>query len=128
MKDDDQNQIGSPALIQTHADKIVIHTEPRISANKLAEYVTADPYRQKAILRDSKYAKTVLVVPYKRTRAYIPYAFSSTCLDIDMLVTRAKEIESENESPDISDWLRSDNTNSAAALRYIATVAPELSW
>jgi hypothetical protein len=110
------------------SDKIKVHTEPRISANKLAEYVIADPSRQKAIIRDAKFAKTVIIVPYSKTRAFIPRAFAPDSLDIDKLVRRAEEIERENEADGISDWHHGDNTRSALALKKIAALAPELSW
>jgi|GEM_PF-1228130 len=116
---------------QVEAGKIIIHKEPRISANKLAEYVVADPTRQKAIIRDCKFARKVVIVHYKKTRDFIARAFAPDSLDIDKLVRRAEEIERENAEAgvhEISDWLRNDNANSALALKKIAVVAPDLSW
>jgi hypothetical protein len=109
-------------------EDIIVHHEPRISANKLAEYVVADPSRQKTILKDAKFAKKVVIVGYKGARGCVPYAFSENSLNIDVLVERAKKIEAENDAPGISDWQRSDNANSAAALKHLAVIAPELSW
>src|SRR5258706_3860398 len=94
------------------SDKIKIHAEPRISANKLAEYVIADPSRQRTIIREAKFAKKVVIVLYKKTRSFIPHAFAGNSLDIDKLVRRADEIERENETHGISDWHRDDNVNS----------------
>jgi hypothetical protein len=116
------------AAVALHADEIVVHQEPRISANKLAEYVIADPSRQRTILRDCKFARRVMVVHYKETRACVPHAFGESSFNIDVLVRRAQEIEGGNDAPELSDWQRNDNTNSALALRHLAAVAPELSW
>lgn len=115
---------GAPS----QADELIVHQEPRISANKLAEYVIADPSRQKTILRDSKFARKVVILPYKRTRVCVAYAFAENSLDIDKLVGRAKEIEAENNATGISDWQRNDNANSAGALKHLAAISPELSW
>jgi len=129
---DQFGEIMSPALADpsqlVDSDKIKIHTEPRISANKLAEYVIADPSRQRTIIREAKFAKKVLVIPYKKTRSFIPHAFAGNSLDIDKLVRRAEEIEHEIEPPGFTSWQRHNNTNSALALRNIASIAPELSW
>jgi hypothetical protein len=115
---------GSPA----RTDEVRVNQEPRISANKLAEYVIASPSRQKTILKDAKFPREVVTLPYKRTRDFLPHAFTENSLDIDKLVRRAEEIESENAATDISPWQRNANTNCAAALRRVAAVAPELSW
>jgi hypothetical protein len=119
---------ASGALQTIESDNIVIRKEPRISANKLAEFIIADPSRQMGIIRSAKFVKKVVVTPYKRTRNFIAHAFSSDSLNIDKLVHRAEEIERGNEDDEISDWLRNDNTNSALALKKIAAIAPELSW
>jgi hypothetical protein len=113
-------------LVETR--EIVFHREPRISANKLAEYVLADESRKKTIIREAKFAKKLLIVPYSRTRKFIAYAFAPDSLDIDKLVGRAEEIERENDAEGISEWQRNDNTNSALALKKLASLAPELSW
>jgi hypothetical protein len=110
------------------SDKIKVHAEPRISANKLAEYILADPHRQRTIIRESKFSKVVMTVPYTKTRTFIARAFTGDSLDIDKLGQRAAEIERENEVDGISDWHHTDNTNSALALKKIISIASELSW
>lgn len=65
---------------------------------------------------------------YKRTRAFVPQAFTNNSLDINKLVRRAEEIEAESKTEGISDWQRNDIANSATALRKIAAIAPGLSW
>ena len=69
----------APAVLSaapSQSDDVIVHHEPRISANKLAEYVIADPSRQKTILKDAKFARKVVVLPYKRTRACVADAFA----------------------------------------------------
>jgi hypothetical protein len=112
-------------------DDIVVHNEPRISANKLAEYIVADPSRQKVIIKDSKFAKKVIITRYKKARAYIAQSFSGNSLDIDKLVKHADKIDLECQnatSEEISDWNREDHKASAIILRKIAKIAHELSW
>jgi hypothetical protein len=126
---DDPNQIPGDGFMQpAGVDEIIIHAEPRISANKLAEFVIADHSRQKTIIREAKFAKKVVMIPYRKTRASIPHSFSSDSLNIDNLVRRAEEIERENEKESISEWQRNDNSNSSIALKKIAAIAPELLW
>jgi len=122
----------SPATPQpsqlVESREIIFHREPRISANKLAEYVIADPSRQKTIIREAKFAKKLLIVPYSKTRTFIRHAFEANSLNIDKLAQRAEEIERENEAEGISEWQRNENANSALALRKLIPLAPELSW
>jgi len=106
-------------------EKIIIHHEPRISANKLAEYVTADPVRQMAIIRESKFAKKAVMIPYKKVRNFLGHAFAHDGLDIDKLTVRANEIRQETA---ISEWQSRDNSNSALALEKLVAIAPELAW
>jgi hypothetical protein len=117
-----------PGAIAMPVAHIKVHAEPRISAKQLAEYLVSDQSRQRAIIKESKFAKTVMVVPYKKVRSSIPHAFSRDCLDIDSLGKRANEIEMENNQPDVSQWFQKDNTNSAAALRHLCSIAPNLTW
>jgi hypothetical protein len=127
MSDDSIQAISAPVR-QVETEEIIFHKEPRISANKLAEFVISDPSRQKAIIREAKFAKKVMIVRYKKVRTFIAHAFAGDHLDIDKLGHRADEIERENEVKGISEWKRLDNTNSALALKKIAAIAPDLSW
>jgi len=54
-------------MIKTYTKKKVIK-EPRISANKLAEYVLATASRRKRILLDAKYPETFITTRYKEAR------------------------------------------------------------
>lgn len=50
----------------------ILRSHPKISANKLAEYVSSkSPLRRKKILRDQKYPKNFIVTRYKDARATI---------------------------------------------------------
>ncbi len=108
-------------------EDIIVHQNPRLSANKLAEYIVASPARQRAILKDAKFPQIILTVPYERTRKSVPRAFTKQNLNIPSLMQRAEEIEQENErnKDRISDWRKKTNINNAEALRHIAMVAPE---
>ena len=132
MIDDFENVGGSmavpPPVPQTETGDIIVHQEPRITANKLAEYVIAEPARQMVIIKDCKFAKKAVILPYKKTRTAVKRAFTRQNLDINGLVASAKEIERENEQQGLSDWQRSDNTNSANAIMKVVSIVSELSW
>lgn len=48
-----------------------VYTDPRISANQLAEYTLASPSRRQSILKNAKYAPTFLVSRYSAAKAVI---------------------------------------------------------
>lgn len=125
---DELNEFSS-APAPAYEDTITHHS-PRLSANKLAEYIVTSPARQRAILKDAKFPQPFITTPYERTRKSIPQAFTKQNLNITTLVRRAEEIEQDNErnKGSISDWRKNANINNAEALKHIANIAPELSW
>jgi len=109
----------------TAAQQIKVRPEPRISAKQLAEYLISDQSKQTTIIRDAKFAKTAIVVQYKKARSAIPHAFTVNCLDINELSRRADEIEREDTQ---NEWVQKDNARSAAALRLICQMGQHLNW
>jgi len=85
----------------------------------------ADSARQRAIIKDSKYAKKLLVVPYTKARRCISNAFTAEGIDEGFLRQTASEIKAEKSG---SDWRRSDNERSADALTNLASMTPGLQW
>lgn len=118
------------AVAEQNYEDVIVRQEPRLSANKLAEYIVASPARQRAILKDAKFPQTILTVPYERARKSIPHAFTKQNLNIPSLIRRAEEIEQENErnKDRISEWRKNSNINNVEALKHIAKTAHELSW
>lgn len=103
---------------------VIIHKEPRISASKLAEYVIADPARQRTIIREAKFAKKAILIPYTRARNAIEKSFNKNGLDVAMLIERAKEIADGNWK---TEWHKQDNERCAKALNNVAGLA-DLTW
>jgi hypothetical protein len=89
----------------------------------LAEYVIADPSRQKTIAKNSKKALKAIMIPYSRVRSSIPDSFSAEGLNPDFLRDRAIEIESSAFS---NQWQKADNERSATALRRLADIVHQI--
>lgn len=79
---------------------------PRISVNKLAEYLEATPQRRKAIVFDSKYPKAFKATRYKFARDCMKAYISMESDEDDLLNAidelNAKEPESEFQENDIN--------------------------
>jgi hypothetical protein len=109
----------------TVAQQVRVRPDPRISAKQLAEYLISDDSRRTTIIREAKFAKTAIVVQYKKVRSFIPHAFKDNCLDINLLARRADEVEHEEAQ---NEWFKDDNKRSAEALRHLCEIAPSLNW
>lgn len=105
--------------------EIVVRREPRISALKLAEYVIADPSRQKTIVKTSKFARKAVMLQYTKARSFVHRAFTDSGIDATMLSEKAAEIEAEAWN---TTWQKEDNRRSAEALRRFANMAPQFQW
>jgi hypothetical protein len=47
------------------------HPSPRLSANQISEYISANPGNRKRILRDAKYPATMIVIRYEDARSVV---------------------------------------------------------
>jgi len=106
-------------------DTHVFHPKPRISAAKLAEYIVAEPARQKAIVRDAQKAPKVIMICYKRVRGAIKSAFSKDGLSAAHLLEQAELCKVASAS---SDWAKDDNKRSATALEHLAKITSEIDF
>ena len=68
------------------------HHSPRLSANQLAEYLTANAVIRKSILRDAKYPSTAITILYEDARRAVVnrLAGSDTALDYGILNLQRK--------------------------------------
>jgi hypothetical protein len=112
----------------TQSDRIetathVIHLKPRISANKLAEYVLADPSRQSTIVKQAKNASKSITPLYHRVRDTFPHAHSNQGLNAAYFIARAEQIEASRAT---TDWQIRDKENSAKALRHLADMVGQI--
>lgn len=79
--------------------------DPRLSANQIAEYLSATPLRRRAILREAKYPATVMVIRYED--AYDPVIGYMTG-SVDALANGILALRRKADGEDISDFLRSN--------------------
>lgn len=88
---------------------------PRISANKLAEYLTANSVRRKQIVKDAKYPSSFMVTRYKDARDIIRgfAANENTISDINRFIAEFKA------KPTTSDFQENDKTSSIDALEKL---------
>lgn len=98
-------------------------TSPRISVNKLAEYVQATPTRRRAILKNLKADKDYFKLYYSEVRnilsSYFKSGYDNSILD--------KLIDKIQKKKGTSDWDDKDNPNSILALQCLKdTTLPDL--
>jgi len=91
---------------------------PRISANKLAEYLTANSIRRKQIVKDAKYPAAFMVTRYKEARDIIRdfAANKYTLADVDAF------IEDFKAKPTSSEFQENDRISSINALEKLKKI------
>jgi hypothetical protein len=67
-------------------------SKPRISANKLGEYLKASPARRSAIIKDQKYPKKYIVTRYSQARSAIIEFFTEGKGDKQVIETKIQEL------------------------------------
>jgi hypothetical protein len=78
-------------------DRVVeVRKEPRISVNKLGEYMVATPARRRRIVHDAKYPSTFMVARYTSAENAITDWICSSCTD-DILLAQAMAAVSAGE-------------------------------
>jgi hypothetical protein len=99
-----------------------MRAEPRISVNKLAEYMTASAARRRGIIRDQKVRREVIVARYQDV-----YAGIADCLasghDLDPIY---KRIERLYRATAKSAWELQNNQLSAEALEVFLSFVDEI--
>lgn len=91
---------------------------PRISANKLAEYLTANSLRRKQIVKDAKYPTAPIVTRYKEAREIIQGYVNGdyTKKDLDNYIKAFKV------KPTTSDFQENDRVSSILALEHLKKI------
>ncbi|MBV9882197.1 MAG: hypothetical protein JO276_04235 [Sphingomonadaceae bacterium] len=98
-------------------------THPQISANQLAQYLTAGPAARKRIIRDARYIPTVIVARYKLAREAIVKCLCDPLQSPTTIAAEKIKLEQKLAKPGNSSWTKDDLESSVAALnRYAATV------
>lgn len=98
-------------------------TDPQISANQLALYLTAGPSARKRIIRDARYQSTAVVARYRLAREAIIKCLCDPLQSLSTVASQKIELEKKLAKPGNSSWTKDDLESSIASLnRYAATV------
>lgn len=79
---------------------------PRISINKLGEYMTATPARRRQIVRDQKNPPAFKAARYKPARETIVSYLEDGMADDGSPLARAAELRADMPPPRWADWTR----------------------
>jgi hypothetical protein len=91
-----------------------IASNPRISANKLGEFLTTQsPVRRRGIIRDQKHPSSVVVPRYRQATDPIEAFLASGGVDVAGMVAKIDALRAATGG---SDWHADDNKNTADAL------------
>ncbi len=112
-------RIARVPSLRVETREFVYHRDPRISANKLGEFLITDECRKRTILKSSKKAKKAIVLHYSKTRIAFAQAFSSIGIDPKKLKSSAQHILASEST---SKWEKEDNIRSANALELVAKI------
>lgn len=97
--------------------------KPRISLNKLGEYLTATPSRRRRIVLDQKNPEPFLVARYKDAREAIVRFLESRMADEDILIAAANQLRVDEYG---TDFARQDRLASAEAIDNFSDVADQI--
>ncbi len=100
-------------LAPTKPRKVI--EKPRISVNKLAEYLEANPERRKRIVHDAKYPAEFVTTRYREAREIIKNYIMGKADEDEVLA----KIDGFNDAVAGSEWQEQDNNLSAEALEQL---------
>lgn len=100
-------------------------TNPRISLNKLGEYLTATPARRRRIVLDQQNPQPFIVTRYGDAREAIVNFMASGMLDREKLLLEARRLRMEDGG---SDFSRQDREASAEAIHGFLAVASQIDF
>ena len=99
-----------------------VNEDPRISINKISEYLVANPSRRKKIIYDQKYPQEFIVKRYNEARSSICDYFVKNN-DFEVIMDKMNEL---NERKPKSDWESQDIKLSLEALDYFIDMVDDL--
>jgi hypothetical protein len=94
---------------------------PRISVNKLGEYLIANPVRRRAIIKGQKNPPDVVVARYRKAYPILDQYFQTR--DPNVIYDGAEALRAEAAT---SDWIANDNANTATALESFVDTVDQL--
>lgn len=102
-----------------------LHREPRLSANQLAEYLTATPTRRATIIREAKFPKTAQVALYRDARLAVARHLCGAG-DLDHIWSAIGRLTERAADPDASSWTVDDCRRSVEVLEAFARRSNEM--
>ena len=94
---------------------------PRISINKLGEYLTANPIRRRSIIKAQKNPPDAIVARYRKGYPILEQYFLTR--NPDVLYDGAESLRAELPT---SDWVAGDNANTADAMENFVDILDKL--
>lgn len=98
-------------------------SDPKISLNKLGEYLTATPSRRRRIVQDQQDPKAFITARYSDAREAIVEFLASGMSDEDKLISVAKKLREDTSG---SDFARQDRVASAEAIDNFLEVSDQV--
>lgn len=98
-------------------------SSPKISANKLGEYLIATPARRKTIIRDQKSPPTIKVARYQQAKEAAEEYFLSGGTNTKGLDAAIVRLRSKKDG---SNWAREDAESTAQALDLLLSMRDQL--
>lgn len=115
------NPESSSRFIETKEYKLF--REPRISANKLGEYLVADESRKITILKNSKKAPKAITIHYTKARSAFPKSFRPDGFSSASLSKKATQLQNLIVPPG---WEADENRLSSIVLEQLALVVDQI--
>jgi len=100
-----------------------IRTEPRLTVSKLAEYIEANPLRQRSLLVDQKYPSTFIAARYTPAENLIKKFLTSNPINVDIL---SDGLDAINAAPATTEWESDQNKLCAEAVESFIDVVEEI--
>jgi len=85
------------------------HANPRLSANQVADYLSANATSRKRILCDAKYPPTMLLVRYDEARTAVVSHMASNGAKVNVLPDTLAALQRKIDKPDITHYKRQNH-------------------
>ena len=103
-----------------------LNRDPRISANQLAEYLSAMPSRRTTIVREAKFPKTAQVALYRDARLAVARQLCAANGGADHIEVAIARLRERASDLDASSWTIDDCRRSVAVLEAFSRLGNEL--
>ena len=97
--------------------KYQYNAEPRLSANQLAEYLTASPTRRKSIIKDARFPRTIVVARYDVARTAIAGFLADPMRKVSILTDAIDDLLIRETKETASTWMQGDSRLSSEAIK-----------